>query len=339
LNGNNANDNATTANANGNNIVQKLAQNLSNVKVFNEPTYENKAASRIPVDPPPIRNDSMEPIKVSVKQATEYLYNKHLGTYTMKTNPRGIALIVNFEKFTSNIGYKNRQGSRVDEQNLTALFKEFGFNVDVQRNLNQLDTYKTLDSLSKNPDLETAEMLIICILSHGHNGEIVCSDGRVLKTEQILRKFNNEYCPQLRGKPKFFIFQACRGEDIDYGSRRRTVSDGREEMDAAIIAPEQIQKSLPEYKDPVWEDFLIAYSTLPGYVSQRDIYRGTWFIESLVDVFMNYSHEMELCDMLTVVARKLGGYESEDGFKQSFAFENRHFTKKLFFNPGLYESK
>ncbi len=31
LNGNNANDNATTANANGNNIVQKLAQNLSNV--------------------------------------------------------------------------------------------------------------------------------------------------------------------------------------------------------------------------------------------------------------------------------------------------------------------
>ncbi len=30
----------------------------------------------------------MEPIKVSVKQATEYLYNKHLGTYTMKTNPR-----------------------------------------------------------------------------------------------------------------------------------------------------------------------------------------------------------------------------------------------------------
>ena len=37
----------------------------------------------------------------------------------------------------------------------------------------------------------------------------------------------------------------------------------------------------------------------------------------------SYSHEMELCDMLTVVARKLGGYESEDGFKQSFAFESK----------------
>ena len=38
---------------------------------------------------------------------------------------RGTALIVNFEKF-SNITYKNRQGSRVDEQNLSDLFREFG---------------------------------------------------------------------------------------------------------------------------------------------------------------------------------------------------------------------
>ena len=29
---------------------------------------------------------------------------------------------------------------------------------------------------------------------------------------------------------------------------------------------------------------LIAYSTLPGYVSNRDHYRGTWFIESICKV-------------------------------------------------------
>ena len=37
-------------------------------------------------------------------------------------------------------------------------------------------------------------------------------------------------------------------------------------------------------QDLTWEDMLIAYSTLPGYVSYRDVFRGTWFIESICKV-------------------------------------------------------
>ena len=37
-------------------------------------------------------------------------------------------------------------------------------------------------------------------------------------------------------------------------------------------------------QDLSWEDMLIAYSTLPGYVSYRDVFRGTWFIESICKV-------------------------------------------------------
>ena len=41
-----------------------------------------------------------------------------------------------------------------------------------------------------------------------------------------------------------------------------------------------------QVKDPTWEDMLIAYSTLPGYVANRDLFRGTWFIESLCQVII-----------------------------------------------------
>ena len=35
--------------------------------------------------------------------------------------------------------------------------------------------------------------------------------------EWILAQFNDQNCPQLKGKPKFFVFNACRGEQFDEG--------------------------------------------------------------------------------------------------------------------------
>ena len=71
---------------------------------------------------------------------------------------------------------------------------------------------------------------------------------------------------------------------------------------------------------PTWEDMCIAYSTIPGlkkkkiinlifffsnfyfsclgYTAQRDPDKGTWFIQALVETFMNHSNEKELIDLL-----------------------------------------
>ena len=78
---------------------------------------------------------------------------------------------------------------------------------------------------------------------------------------------------------------------------------------------------------PTWEDMVIAYSTIPGqwplestqqcnvthivlecpymlpisspgYASLRDHDKGTWFIQSLVEVFMVHAHDTELVDLL-----------------------------------------
>ena len=75
-------------------------------------------------------------------------------------------------------------------------------------------------------------MMIVCISSHGAaNGRIISSDCLELDLEQdILRRFNNLFCPKLKGKPKFFLVQACRGDDVDFGlsesvSRRLRIED------------------------------------------------------------------------------------------------------------------
>ena len=44
-------------------------------------------------------------------------------------------------------------------------------------------------------------------------------------------------------------------------------------------------------REPTWEDILVAYATIPGFVANRNRYRGTWFIELIckVRVFVNGS--------------------------------------------------
>ena len=66
---------------------------------------------------------------------------------------------------------------------------------------------------------------------------------------------------------------------------------------------------------------LIAYSTLPGYVSNRDHFRGTWFIESICKAFMAHAKDMDLRDLLDEAAWIIKEYESESGTKQSFGYE------------------
>ena len=58
----------------------------------------------------------------------------------------------------------------------------------------------------------------------------------------------------------------------------------------------------------------IAYSTIPGYTSQRDPDKGTWFIQALVEIFMNHSHEKELIDLLRMTSDYLSKFTNSYGY-------------------------
>jgi len=306
-------------------------------KVWSKPEYSSSSSSSetsptcpiVPWDPA-----SMTPLKVKVKTGKKFHSDPRL-IYPMSSSPRGLALIINNIEFTIPEIYPFRKGAEVDSENLAELFTQLGFKVEKHLNLGRTETFRVLIDFAARTEHKDADMVIVCILSHGtHHGRVVAADCLELEVEvDILRRFNNDYCPELKGKPKFFILQACRGEDEDYGtlelqSRDATDAKPRSRSMSSMSPPGVAAKGL------TWEDILIAFATLPGYISNRDHFRGTWFIESLSKVIMNHAKDTSLRDMLDLVGLELRDYESETGRKQSFSYDVRHFYKKLFFNPG-----
>ena len=64
-----------------------------------------------------------------------------------------------------------------------------------------------LHRCANNPFHEQADMFILVVLSHGRDGKIITSGGREFPIESLYEQFNNQMCPLLKGKPKFFIIQ------------------------------------------------------------------------------------------------------------------------------------
>lgn len=68
-----------------------------------------------------------------------------------------------------------------------------------------------VDELASKKDFSRYGCLVICLLSHGTEGAIEGIDSRKVNINNLKYKFTLEKCPDLYGKPKIFIVQACQG--------------------------------------------------------------------------------------------------------------------------------
>ena len=152
--------------------------------------------------------------------------------------------------------------------------------------------------------------------------------------------------------PYILIFQACRGDETDRG--QIDLTQVRSPSSSPSKGPEKRKRTHGTDKDtipfskyrfgevykarPTWEDMIIAYSTIPGFASIRDHDHGTWFIQSLVEVFMNHAFDKELIDLLRMTSERLSHFTNEQGEKQTCNIEMRHLYKRIYFNPGLPQS-
>lgn len=233
-----------------------------------------------------------------------------------------------------------RNGAEHDLENVETFFTKAGFtSVRKYYDLPKHKMVDILDETRKRSELGKHDGLICIIMSHGDEKGIRCSNGETISVDEITSKFrgNNESCPQLAGKPKLFFLQACRGEVDDKGY---PVTCGLDDDDVFADSAHCEGRSLTLPSDA---DFLISYSTTPGYKSYRRFTMpaacpqpidseslGSWFISTLMRVLRENSHADDLMTMLTKVNQEMIRKATGNGNKQIPSHVSM-LTRKVFF--------
>ncbi|CAG0891889.1 unnamed protein product [Darwinula stevensoni] len=260
--------------------------------------------------------------------------------YKMTSNPRGLALIINNKTFS---GAKERRGSDVDTVKIGDLFDQLHFRVIPEKDLN-LDVMKRkLEDFANMPDHQESDCCVVVIMSHGYqapdsnldgawrpllgqpgSSSVPCpyvvfsSDDKELEVEWIIQTFTA--IKALKGKPKLFIIQSCRGgKPQDGDGVRNFVETDSKKLRMVLDA----------------DDIFVANSTIPYQSAYRDTQEGAWFIQSICHVFAESAHCKDLKHLMEKVHNRVADHEGPKGQKQSAELWIRGRTKALYFNPGI----
>jgi len=215
--------------------------------------------------------------------------SKDADMYYMNHRRRGKAFIFNHMNFDPRLNLNTRKGTNEDRDNLRINLRQLDFEVEVHDDLPFKDIERILESAALE-DHGDADCILVTVLSHGELGILYASD-QPYKPDRLWGHFTADKCRSLAGKPKLFFIQACQGDQLDHGQRVKVCS----ETDAATTS----------YKIPSHADFLIAYSTVPGFYSWRNTTQGSWFIQAFCHVIQREAHSRDLLSILTRASRKV----------------------------------
>ncbi|XP_033631160.1 caspase-7-like [Asterias rubens] len=241
---------------------------------------------------------------------------------------RGKAIIVNNVNFSRESGMTKRAGSEKDADELTDVLRMLGFSTERYNDVTCLQLIRIFQSVSTE-DHSDYDCFMFAIMTHGTDGAVYCTDG-VISPDEIMQELKGDRCPTLTGKPKIFFIQACRGQLFDGG------------VTVAVEETDDTDSGIPRRPSlviPAEADFLVAYSSPPGYYSWRNISSGAWFIQALIRILKDAGTSLEINQLLTrvsyTVAYEYISSSSVPDFnqKKQMPFYTSTLTKELFFRP------
>lgn len=276
---------------------------------------------------------SLEPAPFTSRYSSHSIEKR----YTMDSKPRGAVLIINNKNFEND--HHERPGTEQDCMKLKNLFEDFDFFVSVKEDLKRHEILSECWAFARRPTLANVDCMVLAVLSHGTAESLICGvdGGEIHVFEEIIPIFSPKKCPSLRGKPKMYIFNACRGEKTGHSILNLSPS--------VEIERDELQRDGPygdrEYTSQVLDnqDILLCYSTFPGYTSYRDPEKGSWYIQEFVDVFREQAHDEHVMDMLIEINKRVSQRNHRDTSSTASCVQipcpATSLTKKWYLNPPL----
>ncbi|KAL1023877.1 hypothetical protein UPYG_G00048310 [Umbra pygmaea] len=197
------------------------------------------------------------------------------GSYDMGGERKALMLCVRDEK-----GIKEKRcGFEVDRQTMEKFFKDFNFCYQFVLDKNTEDMRNAVKDFrdSINSSKENISCVLVVTSSHGNRHGIQDAQGDILKIKDIITPFGDELCPKMKGKPKIFIIDACRGHNTDTGVYSNSVADLKPPKEDG-----QIKKS--RRVPPCINDMLVAYSAMTDYIATMSC-EGSTMINCISKVF------------------------------------------------------
>lgn len=191
---------------------------------------------------------------------------------------------------------KAREGSEVDMDALERMFQYLKFESTMKRDPTAQQFLDDMDEFQQTIEnwKEPVSCAFVVLMAHGEEGFLKGEDGNMVRLEDLFEVLNNKNCKALRGKPKVYIIQACRGEHRDPG----------EELPGDELAV--IKKKNPP-TIPTYTDMIHIYSTVEGFLSYRHDQKGSGFIQTLTDVFMH--KKGSITELLEEITRLMANTE------------------------------
>ncbi|XP_030606020.1 caspase-2 isoform X3 [Archocentrus centrarchus] len=321
------------------------------------PTQEETAAKRARThDSMEFSLDADSPINTPVLPCTPDFYlSRCQQSYSMSSSPRGLALVISNVTFDPCAApdLDPRKGGEVDDEVLRKVFTELDYIVTVHRDLTAQGMRTCIENFCRRPEHRTADSCVMCLLSHGVEGAVYGTDGKLLQLDWVFETFDNAHCPFLQNKPKIFFIQACRGEEMDCGVEQidgptRMCSPSCEQRDAGregqgdADSRQRGDTGRPRIKLPQRSDMICGFASLKGQrictAAMRNTKRGSWFIQELNTALRLHARDTHLADILVQVNSRI---KEREGYAPGTAHhrckEMSEFTsslcKDLYFFP------
>lgn len=188
----------------------------------------------------PMRKEHLENDKGSPSPACYTMERKPLGNFVIISNSH-------FEK-ARNHGKKLKDRPSTTKD-VTRLKETFGslFEISEWNNLTAVVMQNVLFHFGCM-DHSEYDCFACCILTHGNQTSLYGIDGEELEIQHALSFFQTT--PTLKGKPKLFFFQACRG----------VKGESMHQQDSGYSSA----FGLSGYTIPLGADFFLGYATPPG---------------------------------------------------------------------------